>query len=111
MIGNAPATFTLAPRNTGPDTGSTVSVTDTLPVGFTGIAASGPNWSCSVDQAARGVSCSRASLPAGATDDITITATAPNDVVVPPGGLAHQQYRVDLFAHAGSGHSRTTPAR
>ena len=88
MIGSAPATFTLAPRNTGPDAGSAVSVTDTLPVGFTSIAASGPNWSCTVNQAARGVSCSRGSLPVGATDDITVTATAPNDVVVPPGGLA-----------------------
>jgi large repetitive protein len=86
MIASAAATFTLLPRNVGPDSASTVSVTDTLPTGFTGIAASGTNWSCSVASAT--VTCSRATLPVGATDNITISATAPDNTVVPPAGMA-----------------------
>jgi uncharacterized repeat protein (TIGR01451 family) len=88
MIGNAAATFTLAPRNAGPDAASSVSVSDTLPVGFTGIAASGTNWICNVVQATRAVTCTRASMPSGATNDITITATAPDNSVVPSGGMS-----------------------
>jgi len=88
MIGNTAATFTLAPRNVGPDDASTVSVTDTLPVGFTTIAASGTNWICNVVQATRVVTCTRASMPVGATNDITITTTAPDNSVVPPGGMS-----------------------
>ncbi|MBM0106000.1 carboxypeptidase regulatory-like domain-containing protein [Steroidobacter sp. S1-65] len=87
MISAAPATFTLQPRNAGPDPAADVTVVDTLPTGFTAIAASGSNWSCSVDQATRLVTCTRASMPVGASDDITITATAPDDTVVPPGGM------------------------
>ncbi|HJT95073.1 MAG TPA: DUF11 domain-containing protein, partial [Mycobacterium sp.] len=88
MIGGAPATFTLAPRNFGPDTAATVSVTDTLPAGFTAITASGPGWSCSVDQPSRQVICTRTTMDAGATDNITVSATAPDDSVVPPGGMS-----------------------
>ena len=86
MIASNAATFTLQPRNVGPDPASNVSVSDTLPSGFTGIAASGTNWSCSV--ASLTVTCSRSSLPVGATDDITISATAPDNTVVPPAGMA-----------------------
>jgi uncharacterized repeat protein (TIGR01451 family) len=88
MIGSAAASFTLAPRNTGPDAASTVTVIDTLPVGFTAIGASGPNWSCSVDQPTRVVTCTRATMPVGATDNITITTTAPDNSVVPAAGLS-----------------------
>lgn len=88
MIAGGAATFTLQPRNAGPDAATSVTVTDTLPTGFTGIAASGPNWSCSVNQAARTVTCTRASMPVAASDNITITATAPDNTVVPPAGLA-----------------------
>jgi len=86
MIASNAATFTLQPRNVGPDPASNVSVSDTLPSGFTSIAASGTNWSCSV--ASLTVTCSRSSLPVGATDDITISVTAPDNAVVPPGGMA-----------------------
>lgn len=88
LIGNNAASFTLQPRNLGPDAGANLSVTDTLPLGFTGITASGPNWSCAADQPTRTVTCTRATLSVGAADDITIGATAPDDGVVPPGGLA-----------------------
>ena len=86
MIASNAATFTLQPRNSGPDVANTVSVVDTLPSGFTGISASGPNWSCSVNQST--VTCTRASLTTSSTDDITISATAPDNTVVPPGGLS-----------------------
>ncbi|MET0281805.1 MAG: SdrD B-like domain-containing protein, partial [Steroidobacteraceae bacterium] len=87
MIASAPATFTLQPRNAGPDAASAVTVTDTLPVGFTAISASGTNWSCSVSQPSRSISCTRAAMPVGASNDITINATAPDNTVVPPAGL------------------------
>src|SRR5207253_6172070 len=54
--------------------------------GFTGIVAIGPNWSCSV--ASLTVTCSPSSLPVATTDDITISATAPDNTVVPPAGMA-----------------------
>jgi len=87
MIAAQPATFTLQPRNAGPDAATTVSVTDTLPAGFTAISASGPGWTCSVNQPSRAVTCTRASLGSGATDNITVAATAPNDSFVPAAGL------------------------
>ncbi|MFO1467451.1 MAG: SdrD B-like domain-containing protein, partial [Steroidobacteraceae bacterium] len=89
VIASGATTFTLSPRNaSGPDAASTVSVTDTLPAGFTGIAASGTNWSCSVNQGTRTVTCTRATLPVGATDNISVTATAPDDTFVPAGGMS-----------------------
>ncbi|MFL6601576.1 MAG: SdrD B-like domain-containing protein [Steroidobacteraceae bacterium] len=88
MIAANPASFTLAPRNTGPDAASTVTVSDTLPTGFKSISASGTNWSCSVVQATRVVTCTRATTPSGASDDITIAATAPDNTVVPSGGMS-----------------------
>ena len=88
MIAATAATFTLSPRNGGPDAASAVTVSDTLPTGFTSISASGTNWSCSVVQATRVVTCTRAAMASGATDDITINATAPDDTVVPAGGMS-----------------------
>jgi large repetitive protein len=88
MIAGAAANFILEPRNAGPDAATGVSVTDALPVGFSGISASGPSWSCAADQASRTVTCTRATMPVGASDNITITATAPDNATVPPAGLA-----------------------
>lgn len=88
VISTQPAVFTLTPRNNGPDAASTVSVTDQLPAGFTGISASGTNWSCSVDAPSRTVTCTRSALPSGATDNITINATAPDNTFVPAGGMS-----------------------
>jgi len=87
VIASGATTFTLSPRNaSGPDTASNVVLTDTLPTGFTGISASGTNWSCSVSTLT--VTCTRASLPVGATDNVVITATAPDNTVVPAGGMS-----------------------
>lgn len=73
------ATFTLTPRNNGPFAASTVSVTDPLPAGFVFISGSGTGWACTHDGSPTGgtVTCSRASYSVGATDNITIVATAP----------------------------------
>jgi uncharacterized repeat protein (TIGR01451 family) len=78
----AAMTFTLAPRNNGPFAATDAIVTDTLPAGFSGITASGNNWSCGV--AGQTVTCTRANFPVGATDNITVTTTAPTVAVQTP---------------------------
>ncbi|MGR6797052.1 SdrD B-like domain-containing protein [Sphaerotilus sulfidivorans] len=72
------ATFQIQPRNSGPSAGSNVVVTDTLPAGWTYVSGTGTNWSCSA--AGQVVSCTRAAMPVGATDNINIVATAPSSV-------------------------------
>jgi uncharacterized repeat protein (TIGR01451 family)/fimbrial isopeptide formation D2 family protein len=74
-VGGGPITFTLTPRNLSGSTADTVQITDSLPAGFTGISASGAGWSCGV--AGQTVTCTRATYAVGATDNITINATAP----------------------------------
>lgn len=71
----APMTFTLAPRNNGPFAATSVTVSDTLPAGFTAISAAGTGWSCGV--AGQTVTCTTASYAVGATNNITVTATTP----------------------------------
>jgi large repetitive protein len=68
-------TFLLTPRNAGPDAGTSVVVTDVLPSGWAFGSASGSGWACSAS--GQTVTCTRASLAVGATDDITLIATAP----------------------------------
>ena len=68
-------TFVLHPRNTGSSSASTVTVTDTLPGGFTFVSASGTGWTCSAS--GQVVTCTRSAYAAGATDDITLIAAAP----------------------------------
>ena len=67
--------FTLAPRNLGPFSATSVTVSDSLPAGFSGISAAGTGWTCSVS--GQDVSCTRASYAVGAANNITINATAP----------------------------------
>lgn len=69
------ATFTLTPRNNGPFSASTVTVTDTLPAGFVYVSSAGTGWSCG--ESAGAVTCTRATYAVGATDNITIVTTAP----------------------------------
>lgn len=70
-----PMTFILRPRNGGPFAAANVTVSDTLPDGFSGIAAGGSGWSCGVS--GQTVSCTRASYAVGASDDITVSTSAP----------------------------------
>ncbi|HQC29503.1 MAG TPA: hypothetical protein PK342_08970, partial [Methylotenera sp.] len=84
VIAGQLTTFTLNTANNGPSQANTVQVADTLPTGFTTIAASGPGWTCSVS--GQDVTCDRATYAAGANSAITITATAPASV--PPTGLS-----------------------
>jgi uncharacterized repeat protein (TIGR01451 family) len=73
---SAPITYTLEVNNTSPDFANSVSVTDTLPSGHTGIGASGSGWTCNVVSLT--VTCNaNAPLPSGIAPDIFITATTP----------------------------------
>jgi len=75
VISASLVTFTLTPRNDAGSTANNVEVVDTLPAGFTNIAANGAGWTCGI--AGQTVTCARAAYEVGATDDIVITATAP----------------------------------
>jgi uncharacterized repeat protein (TIGR01451 family) len=80
-------TFVIQPRNGGPAGAVNAVVTDTLPAGWTFVSASGPNWACG--NAGLTVTCTRANFPAGATNDITIVATAPGNASVGPTGTTY----------------------
>ena len=83
VVGGGQAmTFTLAPRNLGPFSASNVTVSDTLPAGFTSISAAGIGWSCGV--AGQTVTCTRAAYAVGASNDITINATTPAVASITP---------------------------
>ncbi len=69
-------TLTLAPRNLGPFDAEDVDVVYTIPAGFTLVGSpNGTGWSCGVVLPI--VTCSRSSYVIGATDDISLTLTAP----------------------------------
>ena len=72
-------TYTLTVSNAGPSTAHDVTVTDQLPAGVTGVSASGGGFTCNYNSVTNTVTCTRASLAAGASAQITITATAPNE--------------------------------
>ena len=74
-VGGSDVSFLLQPRNAGPATASSVTVTDTLPAGWTFVSASGTGYSCA--HSAGTVTCTRASLSTSGTDDITLVARAP----------------------------------
>jgi uncharacterized repeat protein (TIGR01451 family) len=71
-------TFQIQPRNGGPSAAVNAVVTDTLPAGWTFVSAAGTGWACSAT--GQDVRCTRASLPVGNTDNITVVATAPTTV-------------------------------
>jgi uncharacterized repeat protein (TIGR01451 family) len=84
VIAGENATFTITPRNGGPAIANTVAVTDTLPSGWTFVSAIGTGWSCAAS--AQTVTCSRATYAVGATNNITLVATAPTNAVIGPTG-------------------------
>ena len=72
-------TYTIRPRNLGPSTSTTVSFIDTLPNGFTiATPPTGSNWTCAGAVGAGTFSCTRASFPAGANDDVTVVVAVPS---------------------------------
>ena len=82
-----PVSFRIDPRNSGPVAAVNAVVTDVLPDGWTFVSAAGPNWACAA--AGQTVSCSRASLAVGATDDISVVATAPANAAVSAPGASY----------------------
>ena len=80
-------TFQIQPRNGGPASAVNAVLSDVLPAGWTFVSASGPNWACG--NAGQTVTCSRASLPPGATDNISVVASAPGNSVVAPAGTSY----------------------
>jgi large repetitive protein len=85
VIGGSAVTFMLNATNNGPFPANTVQVSDTLPAGFTAIAASGGGWTCGVDAPTRVVTCARATMAVGSFP-ITVTATAPDNALIAAGG-------------------------
>lgn len=75
VVGGATTSFTLSPRNLGPFDANAVTITDTLPAGFTFISASGSGWSCS--ESGGTVTCIRTSYLIGATSNIVIQTNVP----------------------------------
>ncbi len=88
--GQPGASYTITVQNTGSAAGSgTVSVSDTLPVGFAAQSMSGAGWSCAVAT----LTCTRADALAagGAYPPITLT------VNVPPGAPSPVTNQVSLL--------------
>jgi len=67
--------YTLQVDNAGPDTATSLTVTDTLPAGVIFGGASGTGWSCS--ESTGTVTCTRAELAPGSAPAITISVTSP----------------------------------
>ncbi|WP_166869904.1 SdrD B-like domain-containing protein [Massilia mucilaginosa] len=79
LVGSGQAlSFTLAPRNLGPMTATSVVVNDSMPAGFVIGTATGTGWTCLIN--GQNISCTRPSYAVGEAFDIVITATAPNVV-------------------------------
>ena len=70
--------YRLTVTNDGPSDAADVSVTDTLPAGVTFVSASGSGWTCA-NAGSVSVTCSRATLVAGATAPrLNVRVTAPD---------------------------------
>ncbi|MFT3665547.1 SdrD B-like domain-containing protein [Piscinibacter sp.] len=88
VIAGTNVTFQIQPRNSGPAAATNAVVTDTLPAGFTFVSAStGSPWNCT--NAGQTVTCTRANFPVGATENISVVATAPGNAVVGPTGSSY----------------------
>jgi uncharacterized repeat protein (TIGR01451 family) len=70
-----PFAYTLSVANSGPDSASVITVTDTLPAGVSFVSVAGAGWSCS--EMSGTITCTRASLAAGANATITVDALTP----------------------------------
>jgi len=74
-IVNIPFNYTIGVNNIGPDPGSGVTVTSTLPASFTfNSVSTGAPWSCGFS--APTLTCSATALPTGIAPNITVSVTA-----------------------------------
>ncbi len=79
VLGETTATFTLQAANNGPRDASDVSITDTLPEGYTVESITAPTgWNCTTDAGSPPVvTCTTAAFANGDTATIQIEVTAP----------------------------------
>jgi uncharacterized repeat protein (TIGR01451 family) len=73
VFGTTPLTYTLAASNAGPGAASSVSVSQTLPVGVVFGSVSGSGWTCGHSTGV--VTCTRPTLTVGAASSITVRVT------------------------------------
>ncbi len=71
-----PFSYTINVNNAGPNTATSVQVTDVLPASVNYVSASGTGWTCGF--ATGTVTCTLPSLAVGAANPITINLTARN---------------------------------
>ena len=76
VITDTTLTYTLGVTNNGPQTATSLNLTDTLPAGVTYQSATGIGWTCS--QASGMVTCTNPSLANGANSSVTVTVLAPS---------------------------------
>ena len=79
-VAGTPVSFTLQVANGGPSIAQSLTLTQTLPGGFTAISASSADaWSCSVAAAGSSqiVTCTLPALASGAQSTVTVAAQAP----------------------------------
>lgn len=75
VVTNSTLVYTLGVSNGGPNTATSLILTDTLPAGVVYQSAIGTGWSCS--QAAGVVTCTNPTLANAASSNVSITVTAP----------------------------------
>ncbi|MEB0000352.1 hypothetical protein QN367_14790 [Cryobacterium sp. RTS3] len=92
--------YDLTVTNAGPSTADALTVSDSLPAGFTATAISGAGWACSLVSA----SCTRATL--GVTDSV-ISVTAAVASAVPDGTRAVNSATVGWTDSRSSSHTDT----
>ncbi|MFN8168623.1 MAG: hypothetical protein U0S36_07540 [Candidatus Nanopelagicales bacterium] len=73
--------YTLTVTNDGPSDAADVTVVDTLPPGVAWASTTAPGWTCT-HVGDTSVTCSRATLAAGATSTITVVVDAPDQAAV-----------------------------
>ncbi len=81
VVAGGSIVYTLTVTNAGPSDADALSVTDTLPAGFTATAIEGADWTCTLAT----VSCTRATL--GVTTSV-ISVTATVSPAIPDGTVA-----------------------
>ncbi|MBU4234741.1 MAG: DUF11 domain-containing protein [Proteobacteria bacterium] len=86
VIGGQPAQFTLTATNNGPMSAANVQIRDTLPSGYTSISmiSTPAGWNCTIDDISDPpvITCSIASVVAGASSVFTISTTPPTTAAI-----------------------------